>query len=194
VHLPVCVVDQELSSMPSTPESNAFTPLENPAELSTRAPAHAAAGTAAVVSSFNHLLSRTGPLRAAAGMLGLNQTDGFDCPSCAWPDPDGHRSAFEFCENGAKALASEITSCRADPAFFAQHSIAELARHSDFQLDQAGRLTHPMVLRPGATHYEVISWEDAFALAAEEFKALPVADKAVNLARLCLVLQMLRQL
>jgi len=165
--------------MPPTPESNAFTPLENPAELSIQAPAHAAAGAAAVVSSLRHLLSRTSPLRAAAGMLGLNQTDGFDCPSCAWPDPGGHRSAFEFCENGAKALASEITSSRADPAFFAQHSIDELARLSDFQLDQAGRLTHPMVLRPGATHYEAISWEDAFALAAEEFKALPVADQAV---------------
>jgi len=165
--------------MAPLPESSSLTPPEDPTALEISAPPHAAAGTTAVLSSFRHLLSRTGPLRVAQGMKGLNQTEGFDCPSCAWPDPEDHRSAFEFCENGAKALASEITSARANPAFFQKHSVAELAAQSDFWLDQAGRLTQPMVLKPGATHYEAISWEGAFALAAEEIKAMPVADQAV---------------
>lgn len=153
--------------------------MEDPAALTVDEPAHSAAGTTAVVSSFRHLLTRTGPLRAAQGMMGLNQTDGFDCPSCAWPDPEDHRSAFEFCENGAKALASEITKGRVDPVFFAKHSIAELTTWSDYQLDQAGRLTHPMVRRAGASHYEAIGWDEAFAFAAEEFRAMPLADQAV---------------
>ena len=165
--------------MSTPPENAALTPPENPSDLHVGAPSHAAAGTTAVVSSFRHLLTRTGPLRAAQGMKGLNQTDGFDCPSCAWPDPEDHRSAFEFCENGAKALASEITSARADPAFFAKHSIAELAAESDFWLDQAGRLSHPMVLQPNATHYDAISWEDAFRIAAHEWQAMPTPDHAV---------------
>lgn len=165
--------------MPVPPDTAALTPLEDPAGLHLAEPSQAAAGTTAVVSSFRHLLTRTGPLRAALGMKGLNQTEGFDCPSCAWPDPEGHRSTFEFCENGAKALASEITSSRADPAFFSRYSIAELARESDYWLDQAGRLTHPMVLRPGATHYEAISWQEAFRLAALEWQAMPTPDHAV---------------
>ena len=161
------------------PEPLALTPSEDPSGLQIGEPSHAAAGTTAVVSSFRHLLTRTGPLRAVQGMRGLNQKEGFDCPSCAWPDPEGHRSAFEFCENGAKALASEITSSRADPAFFSKYSIAELAAESDYWLDQAGRLTQPMVLRPGATHYESISWETAFELAAAEWQAMPSPDHAV---------------
>ncbi|MDB6070777.1 MAG: hypothetical protein JWL81_1948 [Verrucomicrobiales bacterium] len=153
--------------------------MEGPSAVTVDEPSHSAAGTTAVVSSFRHLLTRTGPLRAAQGMMGLNQTDGFDCPSCAWPDPEDHRSAFEFCENGAKALASEITKGRVDPAFFAKHSIAELTTWSDYQLDQAGRLTHPMVRRAGATHYEAIGWDEAFAFASAEFRAMPLADQAV---------------
>ena len=165
--------------MSTPPDAIALTPPEDPAQLHLGEPSHSAAGTTAVVSSFRHLLTRTNPLRAAQGMKGLNQTEGFDCPSCAWPDPEDHRSAFEFCENGAKALASEITSARADPAFFARHSITELAQESDYWLDQAGRLSHPMVLRPDSTHYEAVSWEEAFRLAAAEWRAMPTPDHAV---------------
>ncbi|MES2709647.1 MAG: FdhF/YdeP family oxidoreductase [Verrucomicrobiota bacterium] len=166
--------------MPVSPDNPALTPPEDTESLlRTGNPAKSAAGVTAVASSFRHLLTRTGPVRAMEGMLKLNQKDGFDCPSCAWPDPDGHRSAFEFCENGAKALASEITSARVDPEFFASHSIAELGAMSDLDLDKAGRLTHPMVLRPGASHYEPISWDDAFALAAAEWRDMPTPDHAV---------------
>lgn len=165
--------------MPNSADSPALTPLEDFADLRVGEPSSAAAGTTAVLSSFRHLLTRADPLRAVQGMLGLNQKDGFDCPSCAWPDPEGHRSAFEFCENGAKALASEITRARVDGAFFAKHSVAELGGWTDYQLDQAGRLTEPMVRRPGASHYEAISWEEAEALAAAAFRSLPEPNRAI---------------
>ncbi len=97
----------------------------------------------------------------------MNQPDGFDCPGCAWPEPPaGERSAIEFCENGAKALAWEADRARADAAFFARHSVAELAAQDDHWLGQQGRLVEPMWLPEGATHYQPIAWDDAFARVA----------------------------
>ena len=138
-----------------------------------------AAGVAAVTSSFKHVFGLAGLKRGVEGMVKLNQTNGFDCPSCAWPDPDDHRAATEFCENGAKALASETTRSRVDPAFFARHSVAEISRQSDYWMEQQGRITDPVVLRPGATHYEPISWDDAFSLVAKELKALDDPNRAI---------------
>lgn len=138
-----------------------------------------AAGATAVANSLKHVYGSSGLLRGTAAMLKLNQMGGFDCPSCAWPDPDDHRSAFEFCENGAKAIASETTKKRVTPEFFADNSVAELAEWSDYEMDQAGRITHPMVLREGASHYEEISWDDAFQMVAKELNALASPDEAV---------------
>ncbi len=138
-----------------------------------------AAGLAAVTSSFKHVFGLAGLKRGVEGMAKLNQTDGFDCPSCAWPDPDEHRSPTEFCENGAKALASETTRHRVDPAFFAKHSVAEISRQSDYWMERQGRITDPVVLRPGATHYEPISWEEAFSLIAGELNALDDPNRAI---------------
>ncbi len=117
-------------------------------------------------------------MRGAKLMTRLNQKNGFDCPSCAWPDPDDHRSPFEFCENGAKALASETTLARANRRFFKRRSVASLLEKSDYWLEKAGRLTEPMVLREGAMHYEPISWDEAFALIASHLNALPNPDAA----------------
>lgn len=142
-------------------------------------PKTAAAGLPAVASSLKHIYQRAGFGKGTKALLNLNQTGGFDCPSCAWPDPEDHRSSFEFCENGAKALASEATAKRATPAFFADHSLTDLAEMSDFELDQAGRLTQPMVLRPGSTHYQPLDWQDAFDLIARELNALGSPDEAV---------------
>ncbi|MCX6854076.1 MAG: molybdopterin-dependent oxidoreductase, partial [Verrucomicrobia bacterium] len=139
----------------------------------------AAAGVPAVTNSLKHVYGNSGLLRGTAAMLKINQWKGFDCPSCAWPDPDDHRSAFEFCENGAKAIASETTKQRVTPEIFAKNSVAELSQWSDFEMDQAGRLTHPMVLRAGQTHYEPISWADAFQLIAKELNSLDSPDEAV---------------
>jgi molybdopterin-dependent oxidoreductase alpha subunit len=138
-----------------------------------------AAGIPAVTSSLDSILREAGPFRGTRGLLEMNQAGGFDCPSCAWPDPDGDRSFAEFCENGAKALASEATRKLADAAFFAAYSIDDLAAQSDLWHDRQGRIAMPMILRQGSTHYQPVSWEDAFEIIAKHLKALPSPDEAV---------------
>jgi molybdopterin-dependent oxidoreductase alpha subunit len=139
----------------------------------------AAAGPSAVLSSFAYAAKTSGLRRGLHVFLNVNQQEGFDCPGCAWPDPAGHRAAFEFCENGARAVAHEADRRRADAAFFARHSIAALRAETDHQLEHHGRLTEPMVKRPGGTHYEPISWADAFALVGSTLKGLSSPDEAV---------------
>ncbi len=138
-----------------------------------------AAGIPAVVSSLSHILREAGPFRGTRGLLEMNQMGGFDCPSCAWPDPDDGRSIAEFCENGAKALASEATRKLADAEFFARYSVAELSAQSDLWHDRQGRIAEPMLLLDGATHYTPVSWETAFRMIAKELKSLASPDEAV---------------
>jgi molybdopterin-dependent oxidoreductase alpha subunit len=138
-----------------------------------------AAGIPAIVQTMRFGLGEMGALRTLKTLTTLNQKNGVDCPSCAWPDPDGHRSFAEFCENGAKAVSEEATLSRVTPEFFAEHSLAELAEQSDRWLNKQGRLTHPMRLRKGAAHYEPVSWDEAFALIAQELNALGSPDEAV---------------
>jgi molybdopterin-dependent oxidoreductase alpha subunit len=138
----------------------------------------AAAGLYSIWETTHRGLRDMGVRRSLRTLAALNQKDGFDCPSCAWPDPDGERGAAEFCENGAKAVASEATQARATPEFFAAHSIAELLKQSDRWLDEQGRLTNPMVRDPGDSHYRPIAWEEAFALIASQLNALAAPDEA----------------
>ncbi len=118
-------------------------------------------------------------MRGVAALSRLNQFEGTDCPGCAWPDPDEHRSLNEFCENGVKAIAEEATSQRVTTDFFRKWSVAELSRQSDYWLGHQGRLTHPMVLRTGSEHYQQISWKDAFAMIARELNSLDTPDQAI---------------
>jgi molybdopterin-dependent oxidoreductase alpha subunit len=110
-------------------------------------------------------------------LLAQNQPNGFDCPGCAWPDRE-HASTFEFCENGVKAVAAEATSKRVTPAFFAQHTIAELMTQSDFELEQHGRLTDPLVYDSTQDRYVPIEWDAAFDLIARHLQALDHPDRA----------------
>jgi molybdopterin-dependent oxidoreductase alpha subunit len=137
-----------------------------------------AAGMTSVWETVRRGAREMGVKRSFKTLLNINQKDGFDCPSCAWPDPDDDRKTAEFCENGAKAVAAEATRKRVTPEFFARHSIAELLAESDLWLDKQGRLTHPMVRRPGAEHYEPITWEAAFALIGETLNGLASPDEA----------------
>ncbi|MFF2313396.1 FdhF/YdeP family oxidoreductase [Streptomyces albidoflavus] len=139
---------------------------------------HAAAGLPAVAHSLRMSARQMGVRRTALTLLRVNQKDGFDCPGCAWPEPD-KRHAAEFCENGAKAVAEEATLRRVTPAFFAEHSVADLAGRSGYWLGQQGRLTEPMHLAEGADHYTPVSWERAFELIAGELKALSSPDEAL---------------
>ena len=126
-------------------------------EMELKRPKTWAGGLPAVLSSMDHILREAGAMRGGRGLLEMNQSGGFDCPSCAWPDPDTGRSVAEFCENGAKALASEATSKVADAAFFRAHSIREMASKDDLWHDRQGRIAEPMILREGADHYEPVS-------------------------------------
>ncbi|MGV2921422.1 FdhF/YdeP family oxidoreductase [Streptomyces alfalfae] len=139
---------------------------------------HAAAGLPAIGHTLKIAQRQMGVRRTALTLLRVNQKDGFDCPGCAWPEPD-HRHKAEFCENGAKAVAEEATLRRVTPAFFAEHPVADLATRSGYWLGQQGRLTHPMYLAEGAERYEPVSWERAFDIVAEELTALDGPDESV---------------
>jgi molybdopterin-dependent oxidoreductase alpha subunit len=106
-----------------------------------------------------------------------NQPDGFDCPGCAWPDKE-HGSTFEFCENGVKAVAAEATTKRVTPEFFAAHTVEELLKESDHELEQHGRLTDPVVYDALTDRYKAITWQDAFTLIGRHLKALPKPNQA----------------
>jgi molybdopterin-dependent oxidoreductase alpha subunit len=142
-------------------------------------PEHYAAGVPAVMRSMEHLALNHSLARGGVSLTKLNHSHGVDCMSCAWPEPDGHRRFAEFCENGAKAVAWETDSRKCGPEFFAQHSVAELSEQEEFWLGQQGRLTHPMVLREGASHYEPISWDAAYQMIADELNALESPDEAI---------------
>lgn len=149
--------------------------------LEIREPQQVAAGVKAVAVSFGMGIEEMGLLRCLKTYNKLNTTNGFDCPSCAWPDPAPEdRSAIaEYCENGAKAVAEEATTKRVTPEFFKKYSISEMMTWSELRLGKSGRITHPVVKRPGSDHYEEISWEDAFQRIATKLNGLESPDEAV---------------
>lgn len=166
-------VEEEISREPNA--ENPFTLLD----LKLTHVEKAAAGVPAVMAAFSDLFEEKTPVRGMRALFKMNQMGGFDCPSCAWPDPDDERSVLgEYCENGAKALAEEATTKRVTPEFFKQNSVYDLAKLDDYQIGKMGRLTDPMYLAPGATHYEPISWDHAFKKIAEHFNALESPDQA----------------
>jgi molybdopterin-dependent oxidoreductase alpha subunit len=137
-----------------------------------------AAGIPAIWNTMLYGIGDMGPVRAPEAFLKINHVTGFDCQSCAWPSPDKKRKIFEFCENGAKAVSDESTKKRVTPEFFAKYSIEELAARSDYWLNQQGRLTSPMVRHANATHYQPITWPEAFAMIAQELNSLDSPDQA----------------
>ena len=135
-------------------------------------PKGAAAGLKAVEVSFERGLKQGGVSRTVRSMFRVNQPDGVDCPGCAWPESiTGDRKKIEFCENGAKALAEENTTRIASPEWWASHSIQELEEKTEYWLGQSGRITHPMIIREGDTHYRPISWDEAFSVIGEQVRA-----------------------
>ena len=137
-----------------------------------------AGGWGALKSVSKALLAQDIAVKGAKTLLSANQPDGFDCPGCAWPDRN-HASTFEFCENGAKAVAAEATARRTTAAFFAQHTVTELATKSDFFLEDQGRLTEPMVYDAASDKYVPIDWDAAFELMARHLNALPDPNQAM---------------
>ena len=152
---------------------------EEPGLVQIKPLSKAAGGVPSILATAKAAWEEMGVGRGVRTLLRLNQKTGFDCPGCAWPEPDAERSHAEFCENGAKHVADEATTKRITPEFFRQWSVADLAGKSDLWLGKQGRLTHPMRLREGATHYEPITWDDAFALIAAELNSLNHPDEAI---------------
>ena len=163
--------NQPSSVSAQTPEESAA-PVVNPISK-------VAGGIPALLSAARFTFAEMGVVRGTRTLLQLNQKLGIDCPGCAWPEPDGERSHYEFCEEGAKHVADEATTKRVTPEFFQQFSVSELSMKSDQWLNQQGRITHPMILSEGADRYQVITWTDAFALIANELKSLGSPDEAI---------------
>lgn len=136
-----------------------------------------AGGWGALKAVAEAIRGQMAPVKETHGLLTMNQPHGFDCPGCAWPDPK-HTSSFEFCENGAKAVTWEATSKRTTPEFFASHTVSELWTWSDYDLENEGRLTHPMVYDHSSDRYLPISWDDAVARIGTALRALPDPDMA----------------
>lgn len=159
-------------------EINPLTPLENkPPNLSH--PKNSAAGIPAVLSTMKYGLRNMGVINSITKLSKVNDFHGFDCPGCAWPDPDSYRSFAEFCENGAKAVSDEATKSRADSDFWSKWSVSELSQKSDYWLNSQGRLTEPMILNPDSKHYQPISWNDAFDIIADNLLLLDNPDEAI---------------
>ncbi len=163
-------------------KSNAIS-IENPETLlkiRLSKPSNVAAGTLGVKVAVQHVLKEMNPIRGVKALLALNQKGGFDCPSCAWPDPDDERSLIgEYCENGAKAVAEEATTKRLTPAFFALNSVAELSKLNDYEIGKKGRIAQPMYLAEGETHYKPIAWDTAFEKIAHHLNSLSSPNEAV---------------
>ncbi|MEM9001385.1 MAG: FdhF/YdeP family oxidoreductase [Bacteroidota bacterium] len=138
-----------------------------------------AGGPFAVQEALRHTFKEMGVVNALKGLLKMNQKNGFDCPSCAWPDPEKPSTAAEYCENGAKALADEATQKSIGTDFFSRYSVEELSLFSDYELNTCGRLTAPMVLHAESKHYEPIGWQEAYQLIASELHQLESPDGAI---------------
>ncbi|MFY7857066.1 MAG: FdhF/YdeP family oxidoreductase, partial [Rubrivivax sp.] len=136
-----------------------------------------AGGWPALGSVSLHLQQQGIPIKGARTLLATNQPDGFDCPGCAWPDRN-HQSSFQFCENGAKAVAAEATAHRATPERIGEHTVTELASWSDFDLENLGRLTEPLRFDAATDRYRRCTWDEAFALIGQTLRALPSPDAA----------------
>lgn len=165
--------------MTKKPENTELTP-ESFTGMTLSEPKQTAAGLPAVFSAVRHIMDEMDPVRATKVMFELNQKGGVDCPGCAWPDPKNYRSKLgEYCENGAKAIAEEATTKKLDPAFFAKHSIEEMAAQSDYWIGKRGRIMQPMILEENHSHYIPILWAKAFELIAQELNDLESPNDAV---------------
>ncbi len=138
-----------------------------------------AAGLPAIKVAVQHTFKEMGAIEALSTLSHMNQPEGFDCPGCAWPDPEKPSKLGEYCENGAKALAEEATYDKVDAQFFKTHSVEKISTWSDYKIGKSGRITEPMVLKENSVHYEPISWEAAYALIAKELKQLRSPNEGV---------------
>lgn len=150
---------------------------EDATEMQVGAPKDWAAGVPGVTHSMGPAFKEMGVGRSVKLLTQMNQVGGFDCMSCAWPDPD-HRKTAEFCENGAKAVTWEATPVTIPTSFWAENSITSLWDKSEYWLGMQGRLIEPLYKPKGKDNYEPISWDNAFKIIGDRLKALDSPDEA----------------
>jgi len=153
-------------------------PPEKFSELKVTEPKTKAVGFPAITSSIKHIADEMGMAKGFKLLSKMNQQHGFDCPGCAWPDPEKPSILGEYCENGAKAIAEEATDKRITADFFSNNSVEHLSEQTDFYIGKLGRLTEPMYLSKNSSHYQRISWEDAFAKIGNKLNALNSPNEA----------------
>lgn len=131
-----------------------------------------AAGGWGSVHGISHIFRGTKPSAVALKILSnQNKAGGMMCTSCAWAKP-AEPHTFEFCENGAKATLWELDKARADRDFFETHSLSDLRKWHDHDLEKAGRLTEPMKYDAASDRYVPVSWDAAFAEIGGELRAM----------------------
>jgi Anaerobic dehydrogenases, typically selenocystein e-containing len=130
-----------------------------------------AGGWGALKATATAIRTQMDTVKAPITLMRTNQPDGFDCPGCAWPDKE-HRSTFQFCENGAKAVTWEATTKRVPPEFFAANTVSSLLNRTDYELEDFGRLTHPLVYDRATDTFRAVEWEAAFARIGEILRGL----------------------
>lgn len=167
-------MNEEKNDMPAAENPEKFTGLKlGPVKK-------VAAGVPAVFTALQHVFGEAGFFRGLKALNKLNTTDGYDCPSCAWPDPDDERSGIaEYCENGAKAVADEATAKAIGKDFFAANAVTDLAALSDYEIGKKGRIAEPLFLPEGANHYQPVTWETAFKKIAHALNGLASPDEAI---------------
>lgn len=157
----------------------AIVPPEEFSKLKYRQAPESSVGLPAVTSAMKHISEEIGLIDGLKVLNKMNQHGGFDCPGCAWPDPDKERSALgEYCENGVKAIAEEATKKRVDADFFKKHSVEELSHWDDYHIGKSGRITEPFFLAKDSSHYVPISWEEAFAKIGSKLQSLENPNQA----------------
>lgn len=154
--------------------------MEKEDKLQIKQKKETAVGFPSIITTGYHIWKETYVGRGLKTLFKVNQVNGYDCPSCAWPDPDADKrsSIAEYCENGAKAIAWEATKNKVTPEFFKKHTITELLGESDYWLEKQGRITHPVIIEEGSSNYKKISWSKAFILIAEKLNNLNSPNEA----------------
>lgn len=166
--------------MPKAPKRNiSATGTIEFSNLKVAEPSDYAAGIPGIKAALEHVSKEAGLFRSLKTLSHMNQKEGFDCPGCAWPDPEKPSKLGEYCENGAKAIAEEATLERVDRNFFEKHSVEEISTWTDYRIGKSGRITEPFILRPDSIHYEPISWAESFKIIAKNLHTLHSPDEAI---------------
>jgi molybdopterin-dependent oxidoreductase alpha subunit len=76
----------------------------------------------------------------------------------------------EVCKKSLQAMVADMQDA-IEPTFWNQNSVADLQQLSPRELEKLGRLIHPVRYRRDATHFETITWQEAYESIVAKLKA-----------------------